>query len=546
MRRKNNLYFVLAYCLYGAFLPGASDASAPFSKYGVIQNVQNYSSNPFWNPNSAYNQRMPQPVYATGPQVQTDDCQRTVASLVAVQCHGRNNCANTQLSDIRPAIMVQLSRMSNGNYATSCSGYIDGAFNDYIRQNKNTTTTLNPNAQFPTPQQLKETALTNRNTRQEVPDWESERAARIQELSDIEFEMGTNSANLTSGDFPMTYADFSFKKRVENETAGYAPYKDAKAYHGINIESLETYGKRQNQEEEAERKAFCKEQLNKIKDSTDLPSKEIQESCPEELQDYCDTLDTPEERIQKLGGFCKNKEDEDKEKCNKLINDIKDGNKTTLEPDEKEKCKAELNKYCEETPTAPESICPSATPPTQPEEEEDEEGSFYLLFQPNKSSLQNGTEYGYKSDEIEQEDDFFNTNCSDNKYNWSFNHNDAISSKLKVHELTEYTTSDDDDEIFLSSDSMATAAYKPKFHGVLSYYINRSSPHGKRAHEVFTNTLKKAKFLAQKIATELEGTACSGLKIYVFTYPKVGQYKSTDSSRIIIKSEPYEIKKTEN
>lgn len=301
---------------------------------------------------------MPQPVYATGPQVQTDDCQRTVASLVAVQCHGRNNCANTQLSDIRPAIMVQLSRMSNGNYATSCAGYIDGAFNDYIRQNKNTTTTLNPNAQFPTPQQLKETALTNRNTRQEAPDWESERAARIQELSDIEFEMGTNSANLTSGDFPMTYADFSFKERVENETAGYAPYKDAKAYHGIKIETLDAYESRQTEEskreeekqrqkEEAERQAFCKEELNKIKGSNNEPSQKTKEQCSKELQAYCQTLNATE-RTQKLGGFCKKDDDERKEKCDKLIKDIKDGKNTTLNETEKTQCRAELQKYCNE------------------------------------------------------------------------------------------------------------------------------------------------------------------------------------------------------
>ena len=29
-----------------------------FSKYGQIQNVQNYSSNPFWDPSSPYNQRV--------------------------------------------------------------------------------------------------------------------------------------------------------------------------------------------------------------------------------------------------------------------------------------------------------------------------------------------------------------------------------------------------------------------------------------------------------------------------------------------------------
>ena len=114
-----------------------SHASTPFSKYGVIQNVQNYSSNPFWNPNSPYNQRMPQPVYATGPDITTDECQRIVTSLVTVQCMNLNNCITTELSDIRPTIMLQLSRVSGGNYATACGGYLDGIFNDYVAQYAN-------------------------------------------------------------------------------------------------------------------------------------------------------------------------------------------------------------------------------------------------------------------------------------------------------------------------------------------------------------------------------------------------------------------------
>ena len=93
-----------------------------FSKYGVIQNVQNYSTNPAYNPDSPYNNRLPSPVYAMGPQVGTDDCQQVVADLIAITCAGMNNCANAELSDVRPSVMVQLSRITTGNYATSCGG----------------------------------------------------------------------------------------------------------------------------------------------------------------------------------------------------------------------------------------------------------------------------------------------------------------------------------------------------------------------------------------------------------------------------------------
>lgn len=184
---------------------------------------------------------MPQPVYAQGPSVQTDDCQRTVASLIAVQCRGLNNCANTKLTDIRPAIMVQLSRMSNGNYATSCAGYIDGAFNDYRAQNvvaQPNTGTAFPT--IPTP-----TAQIKIDTTTRTPNWATEIEERRQELAALQAENGANDFEIQKTDFPTTYADLSFTERMANEAAGYEPYKDNRAYQEINIESMEAYLDRQ-------------------------------------------------------------------------------------------------------------------------------------------------------------------------------------------------------------------------------------------------------------------------------------------------------------
>lgn len=115
----------------------ASDATAAvslFSDYGQIQNVQYYSSNPFWSPNSPYNQRPPQPVYFDGPDVKDDTCMSIVSALVSVQCMTRDNCKNTQLSEIRPEIMVQLSKLPGNNYVSACAGYLDGIFDAYIKQ----------------------------------------------------------------------------------------------------------------------------------------------------------------------------------------------------------------------------------------------------------------------------------------------------------------------------------------------------------------------------------------------------------------------------
>ena len=109
--------------------------TTPFSKYGQIQNVQNYSSNPFWDPSSPYNQRMPVPVYVQGTDVDTSDCTTIVGTLVSSFCASRNNCAGLSLDDVRPTIMVQLASLPNHNYVTPCAGYVDSEFSKYVAQN---------------------------------------------------------------------------------------------------------------------------------------------------------------------------------------------------------------------------------------------------------------------------------------------------------------------------------------------------------------------------------------------------------------------------
>ncbi len=241
MRISRHISHLFLLCI----LPFAVNASTtPFSQHGIIQNVQNYSSNPFWNPNGPYNQRMPMPVYAMGTDIETDECQRIVASLVAAQCTTNNNCKSTQLSDIRPAIMLQLSRIPGGNYATACAGFIDTAYNDYI--NKTATTVPNYPVAFPTstatnPNVINPSYQIPNPTPIMVPDWELEMMGRNAEIRALESETATQMPGLVATEFPKTYADLSFSERMAIETAGYEPYKDKRAYTELKIQDAAEY-----------------------------------------------------------------------------------------------------------------------------------------------------------------------------------------------------------------------------------------------------------------------------------------------------------------
>ncbi len=242
-----------------------AQTNTPFSKYGVIQNVQNYSSNPFWNPNGPYNQRMPTAVYATGPDVETAECQNIVSYLVAVECETRNKCVSTQLSDIRPSIILQLSQMPGGSYATACGGYIDTAFESYVKQNA--IAAPSAGASFPTTTGMGTTG--NDSTFEiknpfspKLQEWQKEILDRKQELKDLQAANGVKQPQLVrTTEFPETYADLSFTERMENAAAGYEPYKDARAFKEIKIESQEAYLIRQEKIQRRQN-AYCQQNRN--------------------------------------------------------------------------------------------------------------------------------------------------------------------------------------------------------------------------------------------------------------------------------------------
>ena len=228
----------------------------PISQYGLIQNVQDYSTNPFWNKNSPYNQKFPQPVYVTGPELNTAECQSTVGSLVASYCAANNDCVGMTLSDIRPFMMLQLSRMPGHNYASSCSGYIDSEFDAYVKNhivavpNTNvsfpTATDANPN--YDAPEFELENPYEIKNSTWNGQEWQKEKKERSKELKNLQSQNGAGNERIAKSDFPTTFTDLSFADQNAIKSAGYEPYADMSAYNTITVEDYTTYRNRINEQ----------------------------------------------------------------------------------------------------------------------------------------------------------------------------------------------------------------------------------------------------------------------------------------------------------
>ena len=228
------------------------------SQYGLIQNVQNYSSNPFWDPNGPYNQRMPQPVYVQGADLNTGDCQRVVGALVGAYCIQRNNCVGMTLSDVRPDLMVQLSQIPGHNYASACAGFIDSEFSSYVSKYANAAPSAGGVA-FPTPTTPNAAAFPEPEFKMKnpyeikKPVWQQEAEERAKELRDLQAANGAGEVKLAKTAFPTTVADLTVEQRMQNKAVGYEPYAGKSAYQQLNIESEEKYNER--------RRAFCESRI---------------------------------------------------------------------------------------------------------------------------------------------------------------------------------------------------------------------------------------------------------------------------------------------
>jgi len=227
----------------------------PVSQYGLIQNVQNYSSNPFWTTTSPYNQKMPQAVYAQGTELNTAECQGTVGTLVASYCSANNNCIGMDLSDIRPVIMLQLSRLPGHNYASSCSGFIDSEFDAFVEKHSTAVpsgvvsfpgaTVANPD--YDAPEFKLENPYIRKDGTWNGEEWQKEKKERSKELKNLQEQNGAGGEHLTRTAFPATVSDLSFNERMEIKQQGYEPYSNSSAYRSITPEKEEDYYNRRLQ-----------------------------------------------------------------------------------------------------------------------------------------------------------------------------------------------------------------------------------------------------------------------------------------------------------
>ncbi len=232
---KKNILKSLSFAILCGFCAFCANAAVSlFSDYGQIQNVQNYSTNPFWTPNSPYNQRLPQPVYVQGADVDAEECIQLVQSMVGAQCMARDNCKNTTLAEIRPEIMVQLSRLPNKNYVSACSGYMDTIFEQYVAQYGNNLpnrAVAFPNATTPNQNLNNNGGIEIKNPYKQIPNqWQMEIKERSNELQQLQQQNGAGSEHLSATAFPTTFEDLSFSDRMAIKAEGYEPYKDASAY----------------------------------------------------------------------------------------------------------------------------------------------------------------------------------------------------------------------------------------------------------------------------------------------------------------------------
>ena len=242
MNKSNCIFatsFVVMCACYTPFVHAAQPTPKIMSKYGEIQSVNNYSSNPVWTPDSSYNQRMPTPIYVTGPDLNTGDCNRIVKNLVTEYCVNRNYCSNLRISDVRPVVMVQLSQLPGHNFATSCGGYIDSIFEEYKKTYGNTSANniVKPTQQQKTTLQIENPFAQKKSAYEQAVE---ERTAELEQMQRVT----TPTATVNPTDFPKTVADLSFTDRLANTTAGYEPYKNLNAYKTPKFETEDEYYER--------------------------------------------------------------------------------------------------------------------------------------------------------------------------------------------------------------------------------------------------------------------------------------------------------------
>lgn len=251
MRGNNILFFTKIFipvlALLGTGVTFAVNSVPIASNYGLVQNTPGYLPGAVWTSDTSYNQRVPQAVYAKGPDLSTADCQQIVAAAVARFCSENNRCRGTNLLDVKPNVTILLAQLPNHNYASACGGFIDSEYKNYM-ENYSDVMQVQRSVPFPVATNPNPTIVfgggTKNNTLSQA---ERENQDRANELATLQAQNGAGGEHLTAAVFPTTYSDLSFAERAANAAKGYEPYKDKSAYVMPKWEKLSESMARQEQ-----------------------------------------------------------------------------------------------------------------------------------------------------------------------------------------------------------------------------------------------------------------------------------------------------------
>ena len=135
------------------------------------------------------------PVVIDKMNINTEKCKSVVSGIIISECSLRNNCKDMSLMDIKPIVMVRLSKIPGGNFISACNGFIDSEFNNYLLSQKG-------GVSFPK-------AVKNNSN-----------------LTDFSYKsQNYNSNKLTKTDMPKTINDLSFAQRLNNKKKGYEQWR---------------------------------------------------------------------------------------------------------------------------------------------------------------------------------------------------------------------------------------------------------------------------------------------------------------------------------
>jgi len=228
-----------------------------------IQNVQDYSSNPFWTPGGPYNQQViPTPIFVRGPQLGAAECQSAVASAIWTQCQFRNNCAGLRAEDIRHGVIMELSNRRDANYVGACAAFIEPMFEQFRQQ----TAGMVRQTGFPAPTRPLNMSQPGPATagawsyHNQLPQHELDQEMRQRQMDTLR-QQNEPRPQMFVAQMPMTFDDLSFVERMEITREGFqhaavGQYQQFAGHNrtgmGFDLESDEQMAQRQTLEATAQ------------------------------------------------------------------------------------------------------------------------------------------------------------------------------------------------------------------------------------------------------------------------------------------------------